>query len=153
MGLSTQYMRQAMDSLSFATRKFKFSRIPVNAGLIIQHCVSHSGFCTSYVTSSRKFCLNDETSGTCVFQHVAPGVVSAIVRSADGAAHVTPHPRWTARSWAAVAAGNTAWGACVDFGEAGLAVLTADSAARRHWFAAPLVGDGDGLALVTRLLL
>ena len=39
-----------MDSLSFATRKFKFSRIPVNAGLIIQHCVSHSGFCTCQET-------------------------------------------------------------------------------------------------------
>jgi len=43
-------MRQAMDSLSFATRKFKFSRIPVNGGLIIQHCVSHSGFCTCQQT-------------------------------------------------------------------------------------------------------
>lgn len=63
---------------------------------------------------------------------MAPGVVSAIVCAADGAAHVTPHPRWTTRSWAVVAAGNTAWGACVDFGEAGLAVPAAYRATRRH---------------------
>jgi hypothetical protein len=63
---------------------------------------------------------------------VAPGVVSAIVRPADRAAHVTPHPRWTARSRAAVAAGNTAWGACGDFGEAGLAISAADGTASRQ---------------------
>jgi hypothetical protein len=63
---------------------------------------------------------------------VAPRVVRAVVGSADGAAHVPPHPRRTARPRTAVAAGDAAGRARAQLSEARLPVAAPHAAARRQ---------------------
>lgn len=91
-----------------------------------------AGVPTSHVTTAGKFCLDDETSGTRVLEHVAPGVVSAIVGAADRAAHVSPQPRWTTRPGTPITAGHTARGTRAHLGQARLPVPAPNVATRRH---------------------
>lgn len=88
---------------------------------------------TSHVTTAGKFCLNDETRGTRVLQHVAPGVVGAIIRAADGAAHVSSQPRRTTGPWTSIAAGDTARSTSGHLGEARLPVPAPDAGTGRHF--------------------